>query len=185
MDVTARVNSDASLRVTERISFVTEGREIRRGLIRDIPVVHRESGRRVVAHFQLLSATLDGSPVPFELRTAGERVEIHLGDESLLSHGQHEYILTYVMTKQLIFHDDGDELYWNATGNDWIFPIEKATFRVELPQGAEIMETDAMTGRTGARGTDWQLDSDGVFETTRICPPGRVLPLYSSGLKAS
>ena len=46
MDVTARVETDASLTVTERISFIAESMEIRRGLIRDIPVVHRESRHR-------------------------------------------------------------------------------------------------------------------------------------------
>ncbi|WP_346915551.1 DUF2207 domain-containing protein [uncultured Roseibium sp.] len=24
------------------------------------------------------------------------------------------------------FFDDHDEVYWNATGNEWIFPIDKA-----------------------------------------------------------
>ncbi|MDR1873448.1 MAG: DUF2207 domain-containing protein, partial [Synergistaceae bacterium] len=136
MDVCAVVERDSSLVVTERIAFVAEWREIRRGLIRNVPVVHREGWRRIRGDFRLMSATLDGAPVPCEVKRAGDDVELHLGDERFLSQGAHEYVLTYSLTRQLIFHDDGVELYWNVTGNEWIFPIERASFRVELPQGA-------------------------------------------------
>ena len=175
MEVRAQVSPEALLTVRERIAFVAEGREIRRGLIRNIPIVHREGGRRVTGKFFLQSATLDGVSVPFETKRAGGDMEIHLGDDTFLTQGKHEYVLTYSLTDQLIFHDDGDELYWNVTGNEWIFPIEKAVFGFEPPPGAGILEQNAATGYPGQQGGDWVRNADGTFETTRILAPGEGL----------
>lgn len=175
MDVEARVESDSSLVVTERIAFVAEHVEIRCGLIRDIPIVVSEKGRRVTAKFEVLDVKQDGRPAHYELHRAGRNMEIHLGDDTMLSKGQHEYVVTYRITDQLIFHDDADELYWNVTGNDWIFPIEHATFRVKLPEGAAVVERDAATGAFGAKGADWRRNDDALgesFETTRTLAPG-------------
>ncbi|MDR3254077.1 MAG: DUF2207 domain-containing protein, partial [Synergistaceae bacterium] len=105
----------------------------------------------------------------------GDLEEIYLGDDSFLSLGAHRYDITYTLTRQLIFHDDGDELYWNVTGNDWIFPISRASFSVSLPDGAEISEYDAAVGESGARGKEWARDSGGlggIFRTTRGLAPG-------------
>lgn len=172
MDVRAVVGSDAVLTVTERIDFVAEGIGIRRGLIRSIPIGGRRHGRRVTGDFRLLSATLDGRPVPYELHRQGRTAEIHLGDDSFLKHGAHTYVLTYTLADQLAFHEDGDELYWNVTGNDWSFPIEKATFRLEPPKGASIFEFDGWTGRPGSGAKDRHGGEDGVFHTTRALAPG-------------
>ncbi|MDR3230837.1 MAG: DUF2207 domain-containing protein [Synergistaceae bacterium] len=175
MEVSVTVSADSSIRVTEGIIFITEGHEIRRGLIRGIPVVHMENGRRVRGKFTVERALLDGSPVPYKVRDEGDLKEIYLGDDSLLLLGAHRYEITYTLTRQLIFHDDGDELYWNVTGNDWIFPIFRASFSVSLPDGAEIFESDAAVGVSGARGKEWTRDSGGlggVFRTTRELAPG-------------
>lgn len=168
MDVTARVETDATLAVTERIDFVAEHVEIRRGLIRDIPVRFRnEHGRMVWSKFRFLGAKLDGAPVPYKLERNGGNMEIHLGDDRFLSKGKHSYEIAYTLSDILIFHEDGDELYWNVTGNDWIFPIDKACFRVELPQGARIFESDGAVGRMGSTRREWGRRSDGTFETLR------------------
>ena len=172
MDVTARVGADASLVVTERIAFTAEHVEIRRGLIREIPVVVREGGRRITAGFEVLGVKQDGKPAHYELHRAGRNMEIHLGDDRFLSKGRHEYVVTYRMTDQLMLHEDADELYWNVTGDGWIFPIERAAYRVELPKGAAIVESDAATGPAGTKGTDWRRNADGSFETTRALARG-------------
>jgi uncharacterized membrane protein YgcG len=71
--------------------------------------------------------------------------------------------------------DGYDELYWNATGNGWDFPIDKASATVTLPSAARFGQRAAYTGPQGstessARVTDEKPGSI-RFETTR--------PLYS------
>ena len=134
-DVEAEIGTDASLTVTERIAVVAEGKDIRRGIIRSIPTDFTDSEGKVRrAPLDLVSALLDGKPTQAQVSRAGERLEFRLGDpDVLLSFGEHVFTITYVTAGQLGFFDQHDELYWNATGNDWPFVIEKASFRAKLP----------------------------------------------------
>jgi hypothetical protein len=91
----------------------------------------------------------------------------------LLPPGEHTYTLSYRTDRQLGFFKDHDELYWNVTGNGWIFPIETASATVAPPPGApaDRIALAGYTGPTGATGQNFfaALSPDGkaVFETTR------------------
>jgi hypothetical protein len=66
--------------------------------------------------------------------------------------------------------DDYDELYWNATGNGWEFPIEVAEARIRLPSPAQFGQRAAYTGPQGSTGSNAQVVSEQpgeiVFRTT-------------------
>ena len=47
--------------------------------------------------------------------------------------GEHEYVIRYRATREIGRFADFDELYWNATGMHWIFPIDVAEARIRLP----------------------------------------------------
>ena len=47
--------------------------------------------------------------------------------------GDHRYVIHYRTTRQIGRFNDYDELYWNVTGNGWIFPIDVAEARIHLP----------------------------------------------------
>src|SRR5690606_13912499 len=47
--------------------------------------------------------------------------------------GEHEYVIRYRVEGALNGFEGHDELYWNATGNDWSVPIERARVTVTLP----------------------------------------------------
>lgn len=175
-DVTASVASDASITVQERIVVATEGKQIRRGIIRVFPVEHvTVEGKTLRVGFDLLSATLDDAPVPHRTERAGRSLEIRLGDsKSELAPGTYVYTLVYKTTDQISSFEEHDELFWNVTGNDWIFPIHSASFRVRLPGGAEkaLLGSAAYTGGRGSREQAARLRSDGTIETTRTLLPG-------------
>ena len=44
-----------------------------------------------------------------------------------------------------------DELYWNATGTGWTFPIDVAEARITLPENVTFMQTAFYTGPQGAK----------------------------------
>jgi hypothetical protein len=54
-----------------------------------------------------------------------------------------------------------DELYWNATGNAWDMPIERAHARIVLPPGVRPLQWAAYTGSQGSteRAADVAVDS--------------------------
>jgi hypothetical protein len=120
---------------------------------------------------------------------AGERLEFRLGDpDVLLSFGEHVFTITYRTAGQLGFFEDHDELYWNATGNDWPFVIEKASFRAKLP-GREFGEgfsaVEFYTGRTGEKGQDARALPDGTVESAVPFAPERDSPSSTPGPRES
>ena len=172
-DVTASVHRDASVTVVERMHLTSLGQEIRRGIIRVFPTDYTGPSGRVRTGFQLLSARLDGRPVPASVERVGGNLEIRLGDPNVfVPPGEHTYEIEYRTVGWIGFYENQDELYWNVTGNDWIFPIERASFLVILPDGATAVESDAYTGRRGERGKSFVRRGDGSFETTRRLEPG-------------
>ena len=82
--------------------------------------------------------------------------DVRIGDgEVYLPYGEHTYVIRYKTTRQLGFFDGHDELYWNAIGTGWAFPIESGSAEVRLPQPVPVAEL-AAEGYTGAQGTRGQ-----------------------------
>src|SRR5690606_32949629 len=121
-----RVNTDGSMEVAETIAVHAEGREIRRGLVREFPTRYRDRfGNRVEVGFEMLGVERNGRPEPYWTERVANGVEVFLGDDSFLEvPATHTYVLRYRTTRQIGFFDGFDELYWNVTGTGWIFPID-------------------------------------------------------------
>ncbi len=174
-DVQVQPNGD--LLVVETIRLQAEGREIRRGILRDFPTRYRRpDGYRVVVGFEVISVTRNGAPETFLVEPLSNGVRVRIGRaDRLLPRGQHTYAIAYRTTRQLGFFADFDELYWNVTGTGWTFAIEVAEARVALPQGVPFRRTAFYTGPEGARGQDARIVEEQpgriVFRTTRPLPP--------------
>ncbi len=133
------VEDEGVISVTETISVVAEGDQIKRGIFRDIPVRYGNGllGLGTNIPFTITAIECDGKPANYRMENRDATVRIYVGDDDqLLSHGTHTYVISY-QTRQLRFFSDHDEVYWNATGNAWAFPIEQATASVVLPAAAE------------------------------------------------
>lgn len=169
-----KVHEDASLTVKETIQVVSEGKEIKRGIYRDFPTRYsRRWGNRTVS-FTVLEVLRNGQQEKFFQKRISNGVRTYIGDQdTLISPGEHTYTLVYKTDRQLGFFKEYDELYWNVTGNEWRFPIEKASADVRLPQGTlpKIMNHTAYTGPLGDKGEDFKTEIDfygGIkFETTK------------------
>ena len=114
----------------------------------------------------------DGHPEPYTLlgMDNGERVRIGRAD-TLLTPGEHVYRIQYRTTRQLSFYSDVDELYLNATGNGWAFPIERAEARITLPKAVKFSKRALYTGEQGSTAADAEVVEERpgriVFRPTR------------------
>jgi uncharacterized membrane protein YgcG len=182
-DVLIEVERDGDIVVTETLDVTAEGVEIRRGIFRDLPRYY-ENGARYVYDYDVLSVTRDGQDEPYDTGTEGNAFRIRMGDEDVfLQNGPHRYELRYRVANQIRYFDDHDEIYWNATGNYWSFPIENARATIVLPPGAAIIGADGYTGAFGQSGDDYAYRREGerhVFETTAPLRPGEGLTVSVS-----
>ena len=72
---------------------------------------------------------------------------------------------------------DFDELYWNATGNGWIFPIDEAEARIRLPRRSGSASAPVYTGPEGSTASNAEVVDEKpgeiTFRTTRRSAPTR------------
>lgn len=150
------VRPDASVTITERITVNAEGNAIRRGIFRDVPtVLLGANGQRQHSELTVISVTRDGRAEPYGLESIRDGQRIRIGDADVfLARGTHIYEIRYSMDRAARMFETHDELYWNATGNFWQFPIQRATTIVTLPDGARIADLNVFTGMQGATGAN-------------------------------
>jgi uncharacterized membrane protein YgcG len=170
-DVAIEVEQDGDIVVTETINVTAEGDQIRRGIFRDLPRFYEGRSGRLAYQYDVLSVERDGAREPHDTDTEGNAFQIRIGDpEVLIEHGAHTYTLSYRVKNQIRYFDGYDEIYWNATGSYWAFPIERARATIVLPPGASITATHGYTGAEGQAGDAYAYAQSGdrhVFETTR------------------
>ena len=151
------VNKDASLTVTETIDVVANGAQIKHGIYRDFPTKYRGGfGKVVTVGFKVIKILRDGQAEPYSIAKRQNGKRIYIGDpNAYVNPGEHEYTIVYQTIRQLGFFEDRDDLYWNVTGNEWVFPIEKATAEVILPANMPVakVSADSYTGPQGSEST--------------------------------
>ena len=164
--VDIEVRTDASIEVTETITVNAEGTDIRRGIYRDIPLRTKDNrGLWSSIGFDLIEVLHNGQPSPYHTEWNGPFFRILIGDADVyIPHGEHKYEIRYVIDKQLQYFDQYDEIYWNAIGNSWGFPILSAVARVKLPEGAIAEHLAGVTGAVGQTGGDFEASGEGESE---------------------
>jgi hypothetical protein len=174
------IGRDASLMISETIEVVAEGRDIRRGIYRDLPTRFEDRlGNQITVAYEILAIERDGRSESFDVEGLSNGIRIRIGRaDQFLDQGPHTFKITYRTSRQLGFFESFDELYWNVTGNGWGFPIERAIATIRLPGGARAIQKVAYTGSMGSQGADYLADDSGgvwAFATTRTLAPGEGL----------
>ena len=170
------VFENAVMQVIENITVRAEGNNIKRGIYRDFPTTYKDNyGNKYRVDFEINQIKRDGNPEPYHTENLSNGVRIYIGHkDTLLKQGEYTYSITYTTSRQLGYFKDYDELYWNVTGNGWIFPIDKASAKVRLPEkisrGSITME--GYTGDFGSKAQNYtaRISDDGsaYFETTQL-----------------
>jgi hypothetical protein len=171
-DVT--LEDDGSLQVTETITVISAGQQIRHGIFRDFPTTYTDPyNNRYVVGFQMLSATCDSSQEQFRVEDRFNGRRIYLGNpKTMVGPGRHVYTITYTTNRQLGFYKDHDELFWNVTGNGCDFPIDAASATVHLPLNipADKVTLFGFTGPKGSRQSPRASSRHRVFRDLALLP---------------
>lgn len=167
-DTKVEIRRDGSIDVTERIAVRAEGNQIRRGIYRDFPTRYSDRfGNRVKVDLQVLGVERNDRQEPWFTERMANGIRINTGNDDFLPvPADYTFTLRYRTTRQLGFFKDHDELYWNAIGTGWVFPIESGTVEVHLPTPVPVnqMTAEAYTGPQGAKGDAYvaELTTPGV-----------------------
>jgi len=166
------VQDDGAMQVVETIRVMSAGNLIRHGIYRDFPTRYTDHlGNNYIVGLEILAATRDQLPEEFRVADQANGKRIYLGrSDFLVPAGEHTYTLTYSTNRQLGFFADHDELFWNVTGNGWIFPIERTSASVRLPGNipADQVRLGGYTGPQGSLAHDLSFtrEEDGSYAFT-------------------
>ncbi len=180
-----RVFADGMIEVTETIKVRAEGRQIRRGIYRDFPVDYEDRlGNEYRMRLEPLAVLRNGNRESFHTVRSGRDVRTYFGSsDRFIDHGVHTYMFRYRVNRMIGFFDEHDELYWNVTGNQSVFPIDKAsaTVRLEFDVPRDKLMVDGYTGRLGSNAQDYgrYLDDEGNlnFQANRPLPAAHGLTI--------
>ena len=163
-----QIQKDSSLEVIETIDVHAEQNAINHGIFRDFPTRYRgPHGSQYRVGFTFRGATLDGETVPAATEHVSNGVRIKIGDpDKLVGIGDHRYVIRYQTTRQVGRFKDFDELYWNATGNGWVFPIDLAEARIRLPSSSPFGQRSIYTGVEGSTASNARVIEEKAGEIT-------------------
>lgn len=169
-DVLTQISADSSVTVRERILVCSTSKEIKRG-------IYRTLAKKGPARYEILSVAKNGQKEEFSKTEDSKTLTLRIGNpEKIISKGVHAYDIHYRVFGSLRYHKNFDEFYWNLTGNDWKFEIEKAAVHVALPKGASLVENGVSlyAGRAGTKGSERTAQSveNLFFYTTTPLAPG-------------
>ena len=175
------INDDSSLRVTETIQadFTNERHH---GIIRSIPYKYPSRFGTFKTIKLRLKEAVDGTNQPWKTSTSKDdgyyNIRIETKDRSYLT-GPATFHITYEVEKAMNFfteeNDNGseeffphDELYWNATGNEWVVPIQSATAEISYPIPVQKTDTRTLcyTGEFGSNNQNCKTDVKKETSTT-------------------
>ncbi|MDR1124218.1 MAG: DUF2207 domain-containing protein [Elusimicrobiota bacterium] len=164
------VHAYGSAQIEETIKINAQHQDIKRGIYRDIP-------KDKLGKIEPQNLFMDGEPHPYFTENQNKTLRINFGDDNYITTGEHIYKLIYNVQYAVSPFKNYDEVYWNVTGSDWNFPIEKASFELVLPQGVKTID-DKISLYTGTRGSKESfakrvpIDGRLIFETAGILPSG-------------
>jgi len=145
------VRSDADVLVEEHLNV--DFSDARHGIYRVIPVRYEDRlGTQFSLGFRLVSVD-DGAGHAYRVNTSnrGRNIQLRIGDPNVTVTGRRTYVIRYLVRDALGRFPDHDEIYWNATGNEWGAPIGRADATIHFPAGVPPDSIEAI-GYAGAFG---------------------------------
>ena len=144
-DVT--VHADATIAVTETIAYNSGGLD-KHGIYRDIRLISSQGKRMEVSAQSVKLQSGENHPYTIEYLSS-DVLRLKIGDPNVTFVGPRTYQISYTVRRAIGYHSDTDELYWNVTGNEWQFPIEKADAIVTFDTGITPTEASCYFGLFG------------------------------------
>ncbi|HLF71327.1 MAG TPA: DUF2207 domain-containing protein [Dehalococcoidia bacterium] len=148
-DARYELRTDGSFKVTEDILIDFADNQMH-GITRDIQVeyAYDDTYNRLV-DISGVSVSSGSQSVPVLTSRNGSFLNLRIGDANRLVSGQQRYVVSYLVRGGMNAFDDHDELYWNITGNQSEYLIEKASATVVLP-GGSVTQIACYEGPTGS-----------------------------------
>ena len=160
-EVTVQMNKNGTLTVNEVIDYEFDG-AAKHGIYRDIPLRSKKNGVDIYkSYIKMNSIKRNGISEEYSTQLFDEGIRYKVGSANkFVEKGVNKYEFNY-MIYNAVFEKNGIyQVYFNAIGQFWKVPIEKAIVNIKFGNGKpvtenEISKLDIFTGEYGQSGKDY------------------------------
>lgn len=153
-DVKIVAHKDGLMDVTETINYDFENLS-RHGIYRYIPLYSKVGDLYRIIKIRNVDVRRDDQSEEFKKTQDSQKVNIKIGNANRTITGSHIYKISYTVENGIGSNfPDHDEIYWNATGNEWTVPIEKASIDISTDFGVNTTKFICYTGATGSKASN-------------------------------
>ena len=160
-EVTVQINRNGTLTVNEVIDYEFDG-AAKHGIYRDIPLRSKKNGVDIYkSYIKMNSIKRNGFSEEYSTKLFDEGIRYRVGSaDRFVENGINRYEFNYVIYNAVFEKNGIYQVYFNAIGQFWQVPIEKATVNIKFGNGEpvlknEIKQLDIFTGEYGQSGKDY------------------------------
>jgi uncharacterized membrane protein len=178
-DVNINAHKDGSMNITETINYDFEN-EYRHGIYRDIPLFSAVGNLYKIIKIKNVNVSRDSQSENFKLSSDSSNLNIKIGNANANITGSHTYIISYKVTNGIGSNfADHDEIYWNATGNNWKVNIEKASVKITTDFEEYFDRLICFEGISGSKNQTCNILNN-TSESSQILSPGSGLTIVAT-----
>ena len=164
-EVTVQINKNGTLTVNEVIDYQF-GEEFKHGIYRDIPLRSKRFGFDVHKSFIKMNwIKRDGKDEEYTKNHFYEGIRYRIGSETELVNlykTESVYELNYDIYNAVFEKDGIYQVYYNAVGQFWNVPVERASVIIRFSDGQEIKKNEiekleVYTGSYGEKGENYDI----------------------------
>ena len=160
-EVTVQINKNGTLTVNEVIDYDFDG-AAKHGIYRDIPLRSKKNGVDIYkSYIKMNSIKRNGISEKYSTQLFDEGIRYKVGSANkFVEKGINKYEFNYVIYNAVFEKNGIYQVYFNAIGQFWKVPIEKAIVNIKFGNGKpvtenEIKQLDIFTGEYGQSGKDY------------------------------
>lgn len=176
-DVSVTANKDGTMNIVEDIEYDFET-EYRHGIERFIPLYSKVGELYRIIKIRDVKVERDGKKEELKKSQTKDQIYLRIGNPDKTINGSHDYKISYTVENGIGSNfDTHDEIYWNATGNYWSVPIERASIDIKTNFGLKQDRVACFTRSSNFNAQFCQLDSADSTKTitTSMMHPGEGL----------
>ena len=160
-EVTVQMNKNGTLTVNEVIDYEFDG-AAKHGIYRDIPLRSKKKGVDIYrSYIKMNLVKRNGISEKYSTQLFDEGIRYKVGSANkFVEKGINKYEFNYVIYNAVFEKNGIYQVYFNAIGQFWKVPIEKAIVNIKFGNGKpvtenEISKLDIFTGEYGQSGKDY------------------------------
>lgn len=162
-DVTVQINKNGTLTVNEVIDYEFDD-AAKHGIYRDIPLRSKKNGADIYkSYIKMNSIKRNGLSEEYSTKNFNEGVRYRVGSaDRFVENGVNRYEFNYVIYNAVFEKDGIYQVYYNAIGQFWNVPVERASVIIRFSDGQEIKKNEIKkleiyTGSYGEKGENYDI----------------------------